>query len=136
MQRIRVVLLCSRHLLGESLEHILRNASELELVGAWDFEDWVFSRLAERLPDLLIITEDEPPDERTALFTAKILDGFPDLPIIRVALAQNILRIYTSRMLPARRADFMDVIHLLSGRSYQDNRENAPGEDGGEVHAS
>jgi chemotaxis response regulator CheB len=135
MRRKRVILLCGQNLLGESLEHILMNARDVELIGAWDFADVTIPYLAEQTPDLLVMTEDELPHEQSTVLTAKILESLPDLPIIRVALEQNVFRVYTSRMLPARQADLIDVIHLLSAQRVQGKLDDIPDEDGGEVYA-
>ena len=135
MRRKRVILLCGQNLLGESLEHILMNARDVELIGAWDFADVTIPYLAEQTPDLLVMTEDELPHEQSTVLTAKILESLPDLPIIRVALEQNVIRVYTSRMLPARQADLIDVIHLLSAQRVQGKLDDIPDEDGGEVYA-
>ena len=136
MRRKRVILLCGQNLLGESLEHILMNARDVELIGAWDFADVTIPYLAEQTPDLLVMTEDELPHEQSTVLTAKILESLPDLPIIRVALEQNVIRVYTSRMLPARQADLIDVIHLLSAQRVQGKLDDIPDEDGGEVYAT
>lgn len=136
MRRKRVILLCGQNLLGESLEHILTNASDVELIGAWNFGDMTIPLLAKQMPDLLIMTEDEFPQEQSTILTAKILDSLPDLPIIRVALEQTVFRVYTSRMLPARQTDLIDVIHLLSAQSVQGGSDDVSGEDGGEDYAS
>lgn len=136
MRRKRVILLCGQHLLGESLEHILRNAADVELIGTWNFEDTILSHLAEQMPDLLVMTEEEPPGDQATVLTAKILETFPDLPIIRVTLAQNVFRVYTSRMLPARRRDLIDVIQMLSAQGVQSELDDIPDEHGGETYAS
>ncbi len=136
MRRKRVILLCGQNLLGESLEHILTNANDVELIGAWNFGDMTIPLLAKQTPDLLIMTEEEFPQEQSTILTAKILESLPDLPIIRVALEQTVFRVYTSRMLPARQTDLIDVIHLLSAQSVQGGPDDVSGEDGGEDYAS
>jgi DNA-binding NarL/FixJ family response regulator len=135
MERKRVILLCGQNLLGESLEHILTNARDVELIATWDFADVTVPRLAEQAPDLLVMTEGEFPQEQSTVLTAKILASLPDLPIIRVALEQNVFRVYTSRMLPARQTDLLDVIHLLAAQRVQGEFDDIPDEDGGEVYA-
>ena len=61
----------------------------------------------------LIIAEEEPPGENVTRLTAQILEAYPNLPIIRVTLARNEMRIYTSQTLPARSADLIDLIRHL-----------------------
>lgn len=135
MRRKRVILLCGQNLLGESLEHILANARDVELIGTWNFADVTVPHLAEKTPDLLVMTDGEFPMEQSTVLTAKILEFLPDLPIIRVALEQNVFRVYTSRILPARQTDLLDVINLLSAQRVQGEPDDVPDEDGGEVYA-
>ncbi|MEJ2707568.1 MAG: hypothetical protein P8074_08145 [Anaerolineales bacterium] len=135
MERKRVIILCGQNLLGESLEHILSNARDVELIGAWDFTEVTIPQLAEQAPDLLVMTEGESPQDQSTVLTAKILASLPDLPIIRVALEQNVFRVYTSRMLPARQADLLDVIQLLTAQRVQGELDDISDEDGGEAYA-
>jgi len=135
MEKRRVILLCGQNLLGESLEHILANAGEVDLIGTWDFTDVTIPQLAEQAPDLLVMTEGELSQEQATVLAAKIIASLPDLPIIRVALEQNIFRVYTSRMLPARQADLLDVIRLLAAQRVQGELDDISDEDGGEVYA-
>lgn len=113
MEKLRVFLLCEKHLLGESLEHILRNATEVDLQGCFGLDEVVLPRLAENPPDLLVIADEGFSGDQTNQLTTRILELMPNLPVLRVTLARNDLRIYTSRSLPARSADLIDLIHRL-----------------------
>ena len=113
MKKRRVVLLSEQDLLGESLEHVLGKAKDVELLGSWTLDDRVLPRLSQDTPDILIIAEEEPPGENVTRLTAQILEAYPNLPIIRVTLARNEMRIYTSQTLPARSADLIDLIRHL-----------------------
>src|SRR3990170_9072897 len=113
MKKRRVVLLSEQDLLGESLEHVLGKAKDVDLLGSWTLDDRVLARLSQDTPDILMIAEEDPPGENVARLTAQILEAYPDLPIIRVTLARNELRIYTSQTTPARSADLIDLIRHL-----------------------
>lgn len=113
MIKRRVALLSSQHLLGESLEHTLRHFEDVEMIGAWELDDQVLSLLSAQTPELLLIAEQEPPCEEITFLTGQILETYPNLPVIRVTLDQNVLRIYTSQTLPARTAELIDVIRHL-----------------------
>jgi DNA-binding NarL/FixJ family response regulator len=113
MIKRRVALLSGQHLLGESLEHTLRHFEDVEMIGAWELDDQVLSLLSTQTPDLLLIAEQEPPCEEITFLTGQILEAYPNLPVIRVTLDQNVLRIYTSQTLPARTTELIDVIRHL-----------------------
>lgn len=113
MLKRRVALLCGQDLLGESLEHTLRHFEDVEIVGAWALDDQIWSLLAAQTPDLLLIAEQEPPCEKSMHMTGQILDAYPNLPVIRVTLDQNVIHIYTTQTLPARSAELIDLIRQV-----------------------
>lgn len=123
MEKRRVALLCSQHLLGESLEHVLRNIEDVELIGSWPYDAEVLPQLTDHPIDLLMIAEEEIPSQQAAHLIAQIFEAYPNLPVINVTLEQNVLRIYTSRTLPARSADLIDAIRQLPFN--RDHREDA-----------
>jgi chemotaxis response regulator CheB len=115
----RVLLLCAslegthpQLLLGEALENVLSKVEDVELVGTWALDDQALARLAQGLPDILLIAEEEAGEQATSL-TAQVLERYPDLPVVRVGLLQNVVRLYTSRTLPARSADLIEAIRSL-----------------------
>jgi DNA-binding NarL/FixJ family response regulator len=115
----RVLLLCAslegthpQLLLGEALENILSKVEDVELVGTWALDDQALARLAQGLPDILLIAEEEAGESASSL-TAQVLERYPDLPVVRVGLMQNVVRLYTSRTLPARSADLIEAIRGL-----------------------
>lgn len=114
----RVLLLCLQSLLGESLEKVLSQEESVELVGPWDLDAPVLARLSEDAPDVVLVAEAESESERVASLTTQILDQYPDVPVIRVGLAQDTIRVYTSHAVPARAVDLMEAIHSLSTRQH------------------
>jgi DNA-binding NarL/FixJ family response regulator len=57
MDKRRVLLLCVQPLLGEGLKHILTGLEDVELIGPWDLDSGVLSRLSEEAPDIVIVAE-------------------------------------------------------------------------------
>ncbi len=108
-----MVLLGAESLLGEGLEHILRGLEEVELIGPWNLDPQVLSRLAQEAPDVVLVAGDEGEDQAVASLTARILDQYPDLPVVRVGLGQNTVRVYTAHTLPAQSADLIETIRSL-----------------------
>jgi DNA-binding NarL/FixJ family response regulator len=137
MQKRRVVLLSDQNLLGEILEEILQNSDEVEYIGTWGLDDLDIARFAEISPGVLVIADETSPSSRVNHHLASIQSGYPDIPIIRVTLEQNDLRVYTSQSKPARRAELIDLIRQLSGESQVDLvSEGFLEEDGGEANAN
>lgn len=113
MEKLRVFILCEKHLLGESLEHILLQAVDVDLQGCLGLDEKSLPRLVENPPDLLVIADEGFSGDRASQLTTRILELLPNLPVLRVTLERNELRIYTSQILPARSADLIDLIHRL-----------------------
>lgn len=114
MDKKRVALVCSAHLLGESLIQLLSNLEEVQLLGPWPVRLTTLLLLKEQHPDLVLFaTASDAPDEDALHFVSRILDTCPDLPLVRAALADNSLRVYTTHTLPARSADLIDLIRNL-----------------------
>jgi hypothetical protein len=74
----------------------------------------VLSRLSEAAPDIVLVAEGagREGESVTSLF-AQLLERYPDLPVVRISLEQNAVRVYTSRTLPARSADLIEAIRSL-----------------------
>lgn len=137
MQKRRVVLLSDQNLLGEILEEFLRDSDEVEFLGTWGLDDLDYARLAEISPGVLVIADEAPPSSRVNRHLAAIQSGYPDIPIIRVTLEQNDLRVYTSQSKPARRAELIGLIRQLSNEPRIDLvSERFLEEDGGEANAN
>jgi hypothetical protein len=114
MEKRRVALLCTRQLLGESLEHLLKNNEDIALLGPWALDSRSLSHLVNEPVDIVLIVEPEGGAVYSSKITAQILDRFPDISIIRVTLENNTVRCYSSQTLPARSSDLIDLIRKLS----------------------
>lgn len=109
----RVLLLCTLPLLGEGLEKILSKLGDVELIGPWVLDAQALARLPERMPDVVLIAEEEKKSGKVISITTQILERYPDLPVVQIGLARNSVRLFTSRTLPARSADLIEIIRSL-----------------------
>jgi len=112
MEKQRVLLLCTQPLFGEGLEAMLRELENVEVVGPWAPGPHVLAQLAGEEPGLILIAEGEQED--WAALTTRILEQMPGLPVIRIQSKGNVVRLYTSRALPARVADIMEAVQGLT----------------------
>ncbi len=127
MDKRRVLLLWVQPLLGEGLEHILGGLEDVELIGPWVLDSQVLSRLSEEAPDIVLMAEGEGEEGGgVASLTAQILERYPDLPVVRIGLKQNTVRIYTSRTLPARSADLIETIRSLPLQPHKGEAGSQP----------
>ena len=111
MRKRRVALLCARQLLCESLQHTLGSDPTIEVLGPWAIDDHATARITQSSPDMVLIAESLKRTEQVAKVTARILANFPDLPMIRVTLENNLMRFYSAQTMPASSDDLMTLIH-------------------------
>src|SRR3990172_8081528 len=113
MQKQRVLLVCSQHLFGESIESILRAAQEVELIGPWSLAEDICQRIAEAHPNVVVIAGDDLPDQAASL-TLAIIEQFPEVSVIRTGMAENVLRVFSTHTLPARVTNLLNAIRQLA----------------------
>ena len=127
MDARRVLLLQDQQpLLGELLEHILGGLEDVELIGPRALDPQVLSRLSDEAPDIVLIAEQEGKRDSVAFLITQILERYPDLPVVRIGLEQNTVRIYTSRTLPARSADLIEAIRSLPVQPHKGEAASQP----------
>jgi chemotaxis response regulator CheB len=117
MSKQRVLLVCSQHLFGESMETILRAEAGVELIGPWDLGVEVCPRITEASPDVVLIVDEDSQSEASVNLTSAIMEMYPELPIIRVDLTENIFHVFSAHTFPARSADLIEAIMNLPGES-------------------
>ncbi|MBM3124563.1 MAG: response regulator transcription factor [Chloroflexi bacterium] len=111
MSNHRVLLISSQHLFGESMETILRAEKEVELVGPWNLGDQdICERLTEINPSVIVIVDENLQNETTAELTKTIIEGHPEISVIRTALNEKIFRIHSTYTLPARGDNLLKAI--------------------------
>ena len=120
MRRRRVALFCARQLLCESLQHTLESDPEIELQGPWAVDDQALERLSPPLPDVVLIAEPLEKAEKVVGVTARILESFPELPVIRVTLENNLMRFYSAQTVPASSNDLITLIHTVTMTDQQE----------------
>ena len=121
MEKRRVLLVCSEHLFGESVEAVLRAAEDVELVGPWKPGEDVCQRIEESRPNVVVIADEESQDEAVAHLTAAIIERYPELSVIRAGLNENVFRIFSTHSLPARGADLLETIRNLPPTNFNGN---------------
>jgi hypothetical protein len=112
MDKRRVLLICSPHLFGESMEQILRGVQDMELIGPWEAAGDLCSRIPEARPDVVVIVELEQHEPAFPL-VASLIELFPELPVIRARLTESYFRIFSTHLLPARASDLVQAIRSL-----------------------
>jgi len=113
MKTRHVLLLGEKHLLGESLENLLRGFSDIQLSGPESLSSDYCARITDIKPDAVLIAEMGNQNEKVATIAAKILDLYPNIPVIHSTLSRNIVRVYSSHELPASTADLIDAIRSI-----------------------
>jgi len=108
----RVVLICSNRLFGESMERVLR-AGEVELIGPWDLSEDICARIGEVQPNVVVVADEDARGEESARLTTAIMEQYPELPVIRTGLTENVVRVHSTYILPARGADLLETIRNL-----------------------
>lgn len=121
MKKRRVLLVCSQHLFGESMETVLRVADDVELIGPWEPNQDVCQRIPEVRPDVVVITDEDPQNEAVVSLTATIIEQYPELSIIRTGLNENVFRVFSTHTLPARGADLLETIRNLPSMDFERN---------------
>lgn len=113
MQFQRVLLLSDQHLLGEGLERILRQVEGVKVIDSWLIFEVNLASIISKNPDLLLIAEEANSEESAANLSASILDNFPNLPLVRLKLSQNVFHVYTSKTFTADSAHLIKAIKQL-----------------------
>ncbi len=121
MQKQRVLLICSQHLFGESMETILRAAEDVELIGPWDLGEDICQRIAAAHPNVVVIADEDPQSEAVTHLTAAIIEQYPELSVIRTGLNENVFRVFSTHTLPARGADLLETIRNLPPMDFDGN---------------
>lgn len=120
MRARRVFLFSLQPLLSEGLLRILVAQEDIELVHL-SGGDFLGGKDLPALgsPDVIVVAGEE--EEQTGHLISLLLNRFSDVPIIWVGLSDSQLHVYSSRILPASKAQLMDTIFRLPIRSGEPN---------------
>jgi DNA-binding NarL/FixJ family response regulator len=111
MSKLRVLLVSSQHLFGESMEMILRAEKDIELVGPWNLgEQDICQRLLEVKPSVVVIADEDSQSEMAAELTKSIIEQNSELSVILTGLSENVFRIVSTHTLPARGDSLLETI--------------------------
>lgn len=96
----------------------------MELLGPMDLIDEdVCGCLSELRPHAVILVEEGEYRTNIPHLTTMILQRFPELPIIRAGLDQNIVRVFSAHTLPGSSADLVETIMSLPAESPWEAQE-------------
>lgn len=113
MAKQRVLLICSQYLFGTGVEMILRAADDLELIGPWGFNEDVCRQIAEIHPSVIVVAYEDPQNKNITRLTSRIIEQYPELSIIRAGLTEDVVRVFSIHLVPARGADLLDTIRSM-----------------------
>ncbi len=113
MQKRRVLLVCSPDLFGEGMEKVLRAAEDVELIGPCRFEDGLFEQIAQSDPHVVIIVDAGPQSDAVAHLVTALIEQCPRVPVICAGLNENVVRVFTTHLFPARGDALLESIRDL-----------------------
>lgn len=109
-------MVCSKYLLGEGLQSLLQKENDLQLIGPWELKDNFLHLVPQYELDVVLVADEDPNSEGVVSLTNKIMQRYPDLPVIRVGLTQNIFYIVETHAFPARGTDLIETIRGLPSK--------------------
>ncbi|MFQ5856272.1 MAG: hypothetical protein ACE5LU_11575 [Anaerolineae bacterium] len=112
MDRQRVLILCTQSLLGEGIQLILGDEPAVEVVDMASLAPESLDSVGTLRPDVIILAE-ESHSSRATWLTGQLLQAHPETPLIRVALEEDRVQIYSGRQVPASAADLKDALRCL-----------------------
>jgi hypothetical protein len=112
MNKIRICLLCAQPLLGEILVQLLGKLEDIVLTISPQADPYALGEMERGWTDVILVAEEEACSGQGSL-AARVIECFPDLPVVQVGLEQNIVRIFTSRQLPAYSTSLIQAIRSL-----------------------
>ena len=124
MPQHRVLLICSQHLFGESMEKILRAEADVDLIGPWSLGEDVLEWIAGVHPDVIVLADMDPQSESLTYLTSAIIEKYPDISVIRAGVTENVVHVHSTHILPARGANLLETIRNLPAHKSSNERSN------------
>lgn len=109
----RVLLISGEDLFGESLENMLHDLEDVTLLGPIAMEEDVLAHIDQERPDIVLVAKGKQDLDQGSALTAQIIERHPHLPVIRSALSDSAVRVYTSQEFPARTSELVQAIRGL-----------------------
>lgn len=103
------------------METILRAEADVELIGLLGLGEEICSRITKASPDVVLIVDEDSQREAITNLTFAILEAHPNLPIIRAGLTENVARVHSTHILPARGTDLIETIRSLPVGDHAEN---------------
>jgi hypothetical protein len=110
MDKHRVLLVCMQPLLSEGLRCIFRELEDVQLNCLEGADLPAIEAGLESFQPHIILLAGEQEDEAATHLISSMLKYCADIPVVWIELEKNILRIYTSRLLPASSTGLIEAI--------------------------
>lgn len=110
MNKRRVLLVSPQTLFGESLELLLRNADDIEIVGPVALDNSTYDHVLQAAPDVVILAAEHPESDAVTNLTASLMGHFPSLRVIKTDLEQTTLKVFAAQTWPASSLDLISAI--------------------------
>lgn len=111
VKKRRVLLISSQTLFGESLELLLRNADDIEVIGPVALSDSTCDHVLQVAPDVVVLADEHPDSDAVTRLTTALMEQFPNLRVIKTGLEQTTLRVFAAQTWPASSIDLISAIH-------------------------
>lgn len=113
MEKKRILLISQPNLFRDSLEYILKNLEDVEVLDCLPLDDQTLEQASQQLHDLIVIADDQSTASQASAIMSGLMETHPNLPIIRVKMDPNVLLFYSSETLPARVDDLIKIIRQV-----------------------
>ncbi len=113
MEKRNVLLVSTQKLFGESMESLLKQADDVNLLGPWEPNEEILDKLAENLPDVIVMVEDQENNDKIHDLTTRIMHKFPQLPLILAGIDMAVFYVINTKTHPARGEDLLKIIRAM-----------------------
>lgn len=111
MDQTRVLLICLLPLLCEGLRRILQAQEDVQLVYLERADPVMIQSCFQEFAPETVLIAGERTDDAAAHLISDLLNRWPDVPVVWIELEANIIRLYTSHMLPADSKGLIAALH-------------------------
>lgn len=101
MSHWRTVLCCRTSVWGDGIRHLLEKEADFELLATIPFEEDALARVAALRPDIIFVAGEEMEQESCA-WVGRLIDMFPDVPIVLLSITRSDVQVIQTRKLPLR----------------------------------
>ncbi len=95
------------------METVLRAAEDVELIGLCSLQEGIGSQVAEMHPNVVFIADEDFRSDDVRRLTKALIEQSPELSVICAGLTENVVRVFSTYVLPARGIDVLETIRTL-----------------------